>query len=482
VILRKQEHVCVELTDHEIRLLWYIPRQDRSGVIMTPVTFHVIPLPPGIVEQGVVCQPVKLAGLLENSLKDRGTKGKVKARIGIPLSNGFIREYVLPWVSKRERSKLFTYLADEEIPIAVDERFSDSYVLVEDSLTKVLRVVLSGIRKSVLTGISTSFEAAGFSIEIIGFSAIAWAKGLDFGTNEHNLLIKEQAGSIQLILYKGQIPEFTRTIPSVARNFSTGEWNLEIQRILAYFSTVQGQMEIKKVVVSQGTETENLGQRLCVYLDLEKGIQPSFQVIAGNLPSTPLFERCTTPEKILAVMGMAVEGPLSYPNNFWRSIKQRETRKIVKEIVVGVCLVLALVGLGIRQVKIKELSVLEQEVFQLRTEVENLEQIRKYQQERSRAWNDLVQSPTTVGKDLVQLRRLTGNGLQFERIEYTGDALVVVGNSTEPALVQQVLHQLHALGWEKAQIKSYHQNDNDKASRIGFTLTAERVRKTSSIK
>lgn len=476
---REYEQVSVELTDHEIRWLWYNPGRNKEGINMTPVIFEIIPLPQGIIEQGQVLQHTELTRILERLREARGIKGRVKVRIGIPFAKSFIREYTLPWVSKRERTRLLSYLADEEIPIPAHERVSDSFVTDENSSPRRLRVILSGIRKPVLSGIVTSFEVAGFSIETIGFSLIAWARLLNFKAEDHTLLIKEQMGMVQLILYKGQIPEITRMIPPSAKHYGAEEWGLEVQRILAYFSTMHEQVNIQRVVVSQGVETENLGRRICAYLSLERGIEPNFQVLDGAIPSLPRVENCSNPDKLLAVTGMALEEPMTSPHNFWRGEIKRKIRQRNKWIAVGLLFALTLAELAIRVSTADKLSALDQEVLQLRTTGESIKQIRKSQGDHNRAWNNLAENSTTVGKDLTLLEALTGNGIQFGRLELKDETLIIQGNAFEGASVQRLLNQLQQLGWEKARLSNYHLDENrdSEAGRIAFTFIAERVGK-----
>lgn len=476
---RERLQASVELTDHELRWLWYIPKQDKNGMSMTPVIFEAISLPQGIIEQGEVLQPTELTRILEKCQKERGIKGRVKVKIGIPFANSFIRAYTLPWVAKRERRHLLSYLADEEIPISVNERFVDSFVTEENSLPKRLHVVLSGIRKWVLAGIVTSFEAAGFSIESIGFSLLAWARVLNFGSDEHTLLIKEERGMVQLILYKGQIPEITRIIPPASKHYGVEEWSQEIQRILAYFSSLQEQVEIQRVVVSRGVETEKLGRRVCAYLSLENGLEPSFQVLEGAIPSLPQIENCSDPDQLLAVTGLALVTGRTFPNNFRREENQRKIGQRNKWIAVVVLFALTLTGLGLQVSTLKVIDALDREIFQLRATGESLELIGKRQEEQARAWNDLAKNPTTVGQDLTVLEGLTRKGIQFDRLEVKEGSLMILGSASEAVLVQEVLNQLQNLGWGKARLRNYHLDENrdSEARGIEFTLVAERVRK-----
>jgi type IV pilus assembly protein PilM len=481
--LRTNEQLCVELTDTEIRLFWFIPGKGKSKINMTSVVFETIPLIPGIFEHAIVRQPRQLTQILEQCLVSHGIKGRVKVRIGIPLYNGFIREYVIPWIPKRERIQLLSYLADEEIPIPANERVSDYFIREDNSSQKRLCIILSGIRKSVLLGITTCFEEAGFLIEYIGFSAIAWAKVMDFGERDHTLVITEQAGRLQLILYKGQIPEIIRTIPPRTKSLRGEEVRLEIQRFLAYFSTLNEQVKIERIIGFGGEEAESLGRGICDYFSKERGRELIFQTLEEALQNKQRIGiEPSHRERILTSIGMASYKLTTTFNNFWR--EENRKRKEQKNVWFAalVFLALSLAGLGFRSYVNENLNILRQEVARIEMAGEHFRQQGNSQGEKARAWSTLVKKPSDIGIELAQLQGLTGKGVQLERLDYKGNVLVIQGNAIEPVLVQEVVSSLQSMGWEKARLTGYRQEQNlsqdqsIKSQRIEFTLTAERTK------
>lgn len=489
---REKQQVSIEITDQEIRVLGYLPTRERrlkrlkrlkrleefKEIDMTSVMFETFILPSGVIEQGIVRQPTELTRILELSLKNRGIKGNVSARITIPLSNGFVREYSLPWISKRERKQLIPYLADEEIPIPTEERVYDYWIAEEKLEDKRIRVVLSGIRKANLTSFTTCFEAAGLGIESLGFSPLAWAYALNLEPNQHILLIKEHSDFFQFHLYKGRIPEMTRTLRLDPQgSLGIEERDVELERVLAYFWTFQEKVDIRRVIISEGKESAKLGQKVCAYLRQEKGLAPQLQTMTEVIsPYINSEFKGDEPEKILAVLGMAFQSSSDYPNNFWREkvrIKQGQRRRWIATVLL---LVLSFTGLVVRDLLVQKVDTLDSEISQLEANREVMTRSIDEETKRTQEWLQLVEHPTSVGHELAQVQSLMGNGIQFKRLDYQEGTLIIEGDATQPALVQNLFEKLQLLGWDQPRLGTYHQDENRDSTdeRIEFSLTTKK--------
>jgi type IV pilus assembly protein PilM len=431
-------------------------------------------------QQGQVNKPQELTRILESVLKletDESGKSRIKVRISIPYANSFIRTYTLPWASKRERVRLLTYLADEEIPIPASERLIDFLLTEKAGSFRQFNVILSGIRKAVLYELAACFKEAGFSIELIGFALLAHAKVLDFKAAEHTLFIKEQQGLVQLILYQGQIPKIIRIVPSVARYLGIeAESHLEVQHIFAYFSTLQEQIEIQRVVIGTGKEAEKLGRRICDFLGLAGAEKLESHSLAGVLSTLPKLAVNEEIEPYLAVTGMALEELKTSPNNFWRDELQWKNDRRHKWLAGAGVLFLILIGLIWCFSLTEKVLTLRQEVGQLQAVSQKLEQAEGSRRGQIQAWEELLAKPTKVGRELTQLSSLLSEGLTFEQIEMKEGTLALQGRAAEAASVQGLFKKLESLGWQNARLTNYQLQEKAVRStrEIEFTVQAER--------
>lgn len=475
--------VAVELTDHELRWLWYSCKGKGKSKLV-PARFEITLLPPGLIRQGKVLQPEEFISILKSYLEKCKVESKLhsnpRIRIGLSLHNQFIREYSLPWVKKGNRAGLIRYLAEEEIPIPKDELIYDYFLEEQKSSFSKLQVILSGIRQSILVPITSNFRAAGFEIEKVSFSQLAWAKVLDFGSGENTLFLREDEGQVQYIFYKGKIPEIIRSFPAAVHYYGEDEWNNEIHRMLLYLSSLHEQVELSRILWGHGRETEEVGERIGKYLQRVRGEVPTLQGVDAacfDFVSSRGLDalRSAEPEKLLTVLGMALEEEKYSLNNFWRVENLKKKKQQVKWIAAGVILLLNLGGYGVLACSEESLEALQVEARQLSEAIKTQVLLEGNLREQRLAWEKVVRHPSEVGQAMRELIAYNTEKIKLDRIEIQGERLLIQGVATESLEVQKVFQQLEATGWGKVQLAKYQLTESPSVEGmpIQFTLKAE---------
>ena len=143
----QKRSVVFELTDGEIRAFWFSVHAFRKpGHSSTEVKFDRIPIPVGVIQQGNVRNENVLFDIL-STYSAQHPGDTQKAYLAIPLQQGFIRSYTLPWIPKRDRKSAISLLVDEEISIARSDLLFDFLVLSEEK-HKSLQILLGATRQS----------------------------------------------------------------------------------------------------------------------------------------------------------------------------------------------------------------------------------------------------------------------------------------------------------------------------------------------
>ena len=148
----RHDSVVFELTDGEIRAFWFsVPPFLRQGHRSSAVKFDRIPLTAGLIEQGNVRNENALitALLTYASQLPRNLYKNLKVYLAIPLQQGFIRAYSLPWLERRDRKSAISLLVAEEIPIIRSDLLYDYQVISEEKPTSLV-VLLGATRQSIL--------------------------------------------------------------------------------------------------------------------------------------------------------------------------------------------------------------------------------------------------------------------------------------------------------------------------------------------
>ncbi|WP_144678499.1 PilN domain-containing protein [Desulfitobacterium sp. LBE] len=459
----EQGRVCVELTDHELRWLWYTQKGKDKGSL-APAQFEITPLPKGLIKQGKVLHLDTflsiLKGYLEQYKIDFQLPRNPKIDIGLPLQNQFIREYHLPWVKKRNRTGLLRYLAEEEIPIPEEELVYDYFLEEEKGPSRRLRVILSGIRNSVLSPVIFCFRKAGFEINKVCFSQLAWGRVLGFGPEGNTLFLREDEGQIQYIFYKGGIPKIIRSFPATLQYFGEEEWKHEIHRMLLYLSSPHDQAELMRILWSQDRVAEKTGKRIGEYIKgvrgkvpVLQGVDEAFYAFWGSQPLNALA--AYAPEKYLTVLGLALEDDKSVLNNFWRTENLKKKKQRITWGIAGLILLVNIYGL-------RMLVSTQQTIDTLRVEAQRLSEItanQTWEREKEIAlkqtWEGIIGNPTAVGQEIRELTAYAPEGIHLERIEIKGRTLLIQGFATESLEVQRMFQQLKELGWGKVQLAKY---------------------------
>lgn len=467
----KDNNVSVEITDQEIRMMWY-PKNFLQNP--TSVMFESIPLTPGMIEQGFIKKPAELFQVLESSKSSRGINGKINAQVTLSVPNGFIREYNLPWVPKRDRLNLIRYLADEEIPILPEERVYDAWI--EEEGSERLRVVLCGMRKDMVTALIMCFEGVGFNISSLGFSSLAWVNAFAFEANCNTLFIRKLTDQYQFISYHGIIPKLTRILVLENNQNVIPLYNEEIIKILNhYFRPFQESGVFQRVILNSEAESDQLGRFVCNYLKEIQGVEPQLQNMTRVISA--YCDGLVKDDKYLAVVGTALQQPNPI-NNFLRD-KTRSKSKSQKQLfAVVLFLVFSLVGLGVGYRLEGKIEKVHEEVYELKLKSEKITGAEMAEASRKQEVNALNEERSTVGEHMRLLLSLSGKGVEYDRLRYQAGQIIINGLALEAHQVQKLLSELQGIGYTNVHLENYQSehaatNVQGDKRRLRFSLKAQ---------
>ena len=460
--------LSVEITDQEVHMLWYTKEFPKD---LTSVIFETIPLTPGIIEQGMVKKPSELSQILENSRRSQGANSKVQAQITISVINGFIREYHLPWVSKRDQHNLIKYLADEEIPIPPEESAYDAWI--EEKASERLRAVLCGIRKDIITAVVMCFEAAGFDISSIGFSSLAWANALALEAGTNTLYIKKLTDQYQFIFYHGDLPKSTRILfIEDNKEQLIPFYNEDIIKILDYyFSPFQDSGPIQRILLSSEIERAQLEQLVCNYLKGRQEIEPQLQKVTEVISLS--YGLKLEDDKYLAVVGRALQTSNS-KNDFLRDKAKRKNKSQKQLSAVVLFSFLSLIGLGVSYHLQDRVEEINEEIYELHLNRERLSKAELLEASRMQELLALNEDRSGVGEDIRLLQSLSGKGVEFDRIKYQADQVTIDGKALQATLVQKLLKDLQAIGYTEPHLQNYYGQEDEEKRYLKFTISAQR--------
>ena len=479
MVWANQGRICVEITDDELRWLWCCP-QGRDKMF-NPEHFEITPLPQGVVQQGKIIYPEAFQAILQGYLEKLKSGFKVthkpRVNIALPMQNQFIRQYNLPWVKKSNRPGLIGYLAEEEIPIVKEELVYDYYCQEPKDHKANLKLVMAGIRETILVPVTSAFVKAGFTINKVTFSPVAYGNALKFGTEDNAVLVGEDEGQIQCIFYKGAVPELVRTFPST-EYYNPDEWQNELQRLHIFFTSLNDQLDELKIIWHKGAIPEELSRKIGEYWQDKFGKRPVLETVEEVCQRSlqkALMLSAYKSEKYLAVLGLAREGKEDI-NNFWRWENRKQKKQKLHRTLASAMLLLSMGGLT--------LTVSYQENLQsLRLDVERLQAVHSSQvlaaeldKKQRETWEKLVNQSTTVGKAVKELTAYDSEGIKIDRMEIKEHTIVLQGQAAQSLFVEEIYGRLYALEWENVQLVKYQVVEDylSEGLPIQFVLKAEK--------
>lgn len=484
----RKSSVVFELTDREIRAFWFsIHPFRKQGHRFTAVRFDRLPIPIGVIEQGNVRNGNVLIDIL-TSYNAQHPGECLKAFLAIPLQQGFIRSYTIPWIPIRYRKSAISLLVDEEISIARSDLLFD-FILLSEEKHKNLQILLGATRQSLLEDYGFAFGQAGFKVTGINFAFSILGQSLGFEPNEDVLYLQGVAGFFQMALFRGTVPESVRTLrplqqslplPSTVGNGESvnkraEEWENEIRRFLLYCRTQYPDLNLKRLVWNGDSVAKLLAQDLLT----SNHVSAVEQAKLKNVPASwqKVLEENKGWGEVAVGYGIGISA--HHPElNLWRQANaaqtvQRRYQKIVL-LIISIFIIGTIVWFSLHQMALP----LQQYVQQISSQGVRVEAQVKQQKDFESAWQKVKLHGERIGDGLVQVKTLSGMELNIEQVIYKQGSMSLRGSAIDARMVQTLISTLRTMGWEQPALSSYRLTSQNK---VEFSLSCKRRRVGTAI-
>lgn len=463
--------VCLELCEWELHLLVYSSEMKQGKLInLNQVNFDSRPIPGGWLERGQVHSQT-LTEILNEVREAHKIPINTKIHLAIPLVNGFIREYRLPWIDPHYREAAIQYLANEETPIPQDDQVIGFVVTEDNKKLNRMRVALGATRRSFLESILQALRLAGFIPITVEFSVTAFGIALNLQPQERYLYLSETKGGIQILLFHGILPEITRFFPILSGSDST-EWITEIARI---FGLINPEASICRIFTS-GQQNVSLLAKSIVATELP-GLNQLAEIISIDQLTKMWPWRESFPQSILPCLpclGLAL-GRSSKEKiknvNLLTEYLRREKERHYQRIVGGILLGFLLSSFGLWMQGKHQESDLRAEIDGLKSRAEIQQAKEENGTQLVKAWKNAKESNSGITDSLISLDELSGEGISFKQLEYKEKLLTLQGTAKQAGQLEQFLVELQAQDWKQVHLREYRQEE---PSVINFTVTAVR--------
>lgn len=451
--------VAFEISDREARCLWFEHKWGSGLNDLSETGFNRIPIPTGVILQGVIQDVDALSAVLEKARLARKARVGTRVFLALPWALGIIRTHQLPWFPPRRRVQALHYVIEEDTPIP-EGNVAYAYQIVAEKKRSFLEVMAGAVRRSTLDGYVSAFKQAGFQLERVELAVTALTGLLPLHEGEDGLCLYPDKQGVSLALFHG-------LKPTVVRTFAGGSVRgayVEFERLLLYLTAQHPEFSLSRV--------------WCLGMDQSGEVDE----ILGHIgPTIPREEVPLVQVKAEAAFRFA---PVAFALA-WQVLKRQQGMNLWPVAVVsrwkrrqklGIGLALSagvLLGSLVWLPWQKEVSALEGETARLRLDGA------KHAVERNREtallgrWHEIGKTSVKAGELLAQVEAQWVPGIALESLELKQGLLYLRASAREANQVEGQLRELSRLGWEKPTLTAYSQEGN---SDILFALTARRSR------
>lgn len=468
-----------ELTDEEIRAFWFtVPSFGKSGHRSSSVKYDRIPLSTGLIEQGNVRNEKGLIKILSSYVTQHACRS-IKAYLAIPLQQGFVRAYSLPWLAKRDRKSAISLLVAEEVPIVRSDLLYDFQIISEEK-SKGIEILLGATRKSVLEQYVFIFEEVGLRVMGIDFAFCILGQALGFEPKEDVLYLQGETDSIQMVLFRGTVPESVRTLlPSPSAKTVEGgvkeridSLENEIRRFLMYYSTQHNNFNLQRLVWSGDTAFGQLAQRILVSNYVLSAEQAEITSVS-DLWTKVLKENRGSGE-VSVGYGLRIYARRPGLNLWCQPIKERKLRRNLCSLALlsGAFLIAGTISC----ILLYQSTKLQQQEIQLLSHqgAKVLEQA-KEQEKVENLWKRATIHQENTGEELQKVHAMWGGKVKIEQVTYKQGSMLLSGRTDASGEVQTLLRKLRVMGWQQPALTSYKLTSTNN---VEFSLSAKLDRDT----
>lgn len=471
--------LSVELGDKEVRIAILYSTIFGTKDKLTRVEFDRLLLPEGVIEQGIIKDPVSFISVIKDyKTKKLKTKNIVKTYIALPYHNGFLRSYTMPWVPEKDRLGAVRFLVQDDIPVLSSELIIDYQLISEDKAKKEMEVLVAGAKRQYIHQIAQAFESAGYRLCKITFSVLTVPKALKLHNNEEIVYLQTiSLNAFQVTLYRGLIPLTTKTI-AVSGILDSAQVSAEIARMLALYSggnfgdladrVVWFDNLVPKGIIDSLNEKGyaeyasqmSLGNLSQGFLDMVGGTSSQINTLSD-------FEGGW--EKTLILLGNLLANRNTGDINLWKEtldqLKSRQARIAVAAVSLTVLGSMLWHYFNLRNHE----AILLQELAKTQSQVQSSMSNLRAEQDLEKNWQLLIEKPTKIGETINQLANSAkAAGIRLEKIEYRTGQFFIRGIATKPSDLEELLRSLTSFGWSPV-LTAYLQNEQQM---ISFALTS----------
>jgi type IV pilus assembly protein PilM len=170
------------------------------------------PMPPGVVQAGVITDEKLVSALLKELWSASRFKTK-KVVIGVTNPQVVVREMAVANLPRQDMRKALGFQVRDALPLPVDKSLLDFYPLEDPGTKETVRGLLIAAPKEAVTTAVQAAERAGLFVERVDLASFALLRAVSRLDEHVEALVDMGARSTTVVVHLGGVPQIVRTIP-----------------------------------------------------------------------------------------------------------------------------------------------------------------------------------------------------------------------------------------------------------------------------
>ncbi len=447
-MLNIAKQLLIEVTVQEIRFLYW----ERGLWGKSTISFQSFPYEAGGSEINILKDKSTFEKILKDYRLNTFDQTKMSVRLLIPFQNGLIRDFRLPWITKRERDSAVRYYLQHEVPVLADELIYD-YQVIEEKEREYLNIKVIAARKDVIAAYAQCLEQAGYVLRSVEYSVSALGEILGSRSEEKRILCLQGLGEnkIQLVLYKEDLPEVIREL-SIEQD--------DVPKYQIFLGLQDYELPVDLIITDGSASADKVSGLL-----LKSGLaKEQLKIVNRGLTLASEFKDEFRTYALLGELNR-VKGKknIDFYSSFLHPLK-------VKTIafLLGVFLLVFLLAASLLWYpRTSEYWHIQKEIVYLQDEINKLEV-----QEDKLAWYEYKRNQKIVYLNLGRIQKTleqVADDMTLIRLNYKQSTLYIWAECTDNTSIIKMIGILTAEGWREPVLVDYkYQQEN-----ISFCLNVK---------
>ena len=195
-------------------------QQTSAG--MELLHYAVLPVPAGTVKNGVIANPDDVGAVIKHVFKNGKIRDK-EVYVAVAGQSVVVRLVRFPEMPADEVQSAIYFEADKYLPFSPEESVIDFHIIGPAESEGDIEVMLVAAQNDLVNSHVTAIEAAGLAPVAMDVQPFAILRSLGMESSDSQRctgLIDIGAGTTDVVIFKGDIPKFTRIIPFGGQRFT----------------------------------------------------------------------------------------------------------------------------------------------------------------------------------------------------------------------------------------------------------------------